>query len=161
MQLKKDVVISIFVVVCMTCSFRVQAGANSKESATGRPEVVVVTVCEVVKNGAAFEGKYISVRGFVIGGVGHGIVVVNDDCSGGLSLDPPEAVREREDYLAFMRTVLKEGGGFTRDSKSRVVAKFDGLLEYHPKEHRKWVLRADRISEVEVKQNVNKAGGPL
>jgi hypothetical protein len=156
MRLKKYLVISTFTAVCITSSSLTPASADGQENAEQRSRIVT-SVCEVVKNGTAFDKKYISVRGFVIGGLGHGIVVVNDDCGGGLTLDPPEEVREHKDYLGFMRTVLSQGGGFTRNSKSRVVAKFDGLLEYHPKEHRKWVLRANRISEVEVKQNVNKA----
>jgi hypothetical protein len=156
MQLREYLAIFIVLAVSPTCSFRVQASAASDKQATEESEVLSATVCEVVKNGAAFDGRYISLRGFVIGGVGHGIVVLNDDCSGGLSLNPPETVREHQDYLAFMSTVIKEGGGFTRESKSRVVAKFDGFLQYHPKAHRKWVLRADRISDVEIKQSVNK-----
>ena len=156
MRLKEYLAIFKFWPVCITCCLCVQASGQSEERATGRSQVAVATVCQVVKNGAAFDREYVSVRGFVIGGVGHGMAVVDDDCSGGLSLNPPEPVREHKDYLVFMRTVLNEGGGFTRQSKSRVVAKFDGILEYHPKEHRKWVLRAERISDVEVKQNVNK-----
>ncbi len=157
MRLRVCLAIFAFLAVCITCSFSVQANHDSNEISTGGGQIVVTTVCEVVKNGAAFDGKYISVRGFVIAGVGHGIIVANDDCSGGLSLNPPEATREREDYLAFMRTVLSQGGGFTRESRSRVVAKFNGLMEYHPKEHRKWVLRADCISDVEVRRNEKKS----
>jgi hypothetical protein len=70
-------------------------------------------------------------------------------------MDAPDSVREHDDYLAFMRTIVEEGGGFTRDSTLRVIANFYGLLEYHPKEHQKWVLNVERISGVEVKRNVS------
>ena len=115
------------------------------------------TVCEIVGNGSAFDGKHVKVRAFVIGGIPHGIVLVDDNCAGGLTMDAPDTVREHEDYLAFMRTIVEERRGFTRNSESRLTADFYGFLEYNPKKHQKWVLNVERISGSEVKRNVGKA----
>lgn len=137
-------------------SVRAQGRNGGQEIARKPSEGVSATICDIVKDGKAFDGKYVSVHAFVIGGIGHGFALADETCSGGLSMDAPESVREHKDYLAFMRTVVDSGGGFTENSKSRLTAKFYGLLKYHPKEHRKWVLNVERISEVEVKQNVSK-----
>jgi hypothetical protein len=161
MRLKKYLLISIFLAAWNRYPAQVLASGGSKESAPQSRQTVSATVCEIVKNGAAFDRKYLSVQAFVIGGIGHGFALADDQCSAGLSMDAPESVREHEDYLTFMRTVVEQGGGFTENSKSRLTARFYGLVKYHPKEHRKWVLDVERISEIEVKQNVNKAGGPL
>ena len=159
MRLTKYLLVSTFLTACIACSAHLPESNNSRQGPSHPTQAVQATVCEVVKNGAAFDGKYISVRAFVVGGVGHGMVLVSDDCAGSLTLDGPESVREHPDYLAFMRTILENGGGFTRNSKSRVTARFDGSLEYHPKDHRKWVLKADRIFEIEVKRNARKPSG--
>ncbi len=133
-------------------------GYSQESAATRSPEAVSATVCEIVKNGAAFNGKHVSVRAFVVGGIPHGIVLVDDDCSGGLTMDAAESVREHEDYVAFMRAVVEQGGKFTQKSETRIVSDFFGLLEYHPKGHQKWVLNVERISGLEVKRNVSKSG---
>jgi len=129
----------------------------SQESAATKPQAMSATVCEIVKNGAAFDDKHVSVRAFVIGGIPHGIVLFDDDCSGGLTMDAAESVREHDDYVAFMRAVVEQGGKFTQKSETKIVADFFGLLKYHPKEQQKWVLNVERISGLEVKRNVSKS----
>lgn len=129
----------------------------SQESAAPKSsEVPSASVCEIVKNGAAFDDKHVTVRAFVVGGIGHGIVLADDRCGGGLTMDAADSVREHDDYRAFVRTVVEEGGKFTEKSETRIVATFHGLLEYHPKEQQRWVLNVERISGLDVKRNVSK-----
>lgn len=131
-------------------------GYSQESAAPKSSEAESTTVCEIVKNGAAFNGKHVSIHAFVVGGIPHGIALADDRCSGGLTMDAPDSVREHDDYLAFMRTIVEQGGKFTEKSEPRVVANFHGVLEYHPKEHQKWVLNVERISGLEVKRNVGK-----
>jgi hypothetical protein len=141
-------------ILCVTYLDALCESGYAREGTTKTTQVAPTTVCEIVKNGAAFDGKYVSVHAFVVGGIPHGIALADDRCSGGLTMDAPDSVREHDDYLAFMRTIVEEGGGFTEKSQSRLVANFYGLLEYHPKEHQKWVLNVERISGLELKRNV-------
>src|SRR5216684_7730099 len=150
--MNKCLLILILCTACVACSAQERMTKETQDSGS-QPQTVSASVCEIVKNGAAFDGKYVSVHAFVIGGIGHGFALADERCRGGLSMDAPESVREHEDYLAFMRAVIESGGGFTENSKSRLTAMFYGLLKYQPKDHRKWVLDVERISEIEVKPN--------
>lgn len=154
--MSKYLVILILCAASIVCPAQEQGTKDRQDSGTEPPQTIPATVCEIVKDGASFDGKYVSVHAYVIGGIGHGFAFADEHCSGGLSMEAPESVREHEDYLAFMRAVLDSGGGFTRGSKSRLTATFYGLLKYHPKEHRKWILNVERISEIEVKPNISR-----
>ena len=155
-QVTRCLLILILCAASIACPAEERRMKAHQGCGTQPPQNIPATVCEIVRNGAAFDGKYVSVHAFVIGGIGHGFAFADEHCNGGLSMDAPEPVREHEDYLAFMRAVVDSGGGFTRDSKARLTARLCGLLKYHPKEHRKWILEVERISEIEVKPNVSK-----
>ncbi len=118
------------------------------------PHAVSATVCEIVKNGRLFDGRYVTVRAFVVGGIPHGFALSDEHCRGGLSMGS----QEPEGYDAFLRAVLDAGGGFTESSKSRLTARFYGVLTYHPKQHAKWVLNVSHIRDLELKQNIREGG---
>ena len=152
---KRSTILTHGVVLTLTVGL-IQGLCASQNRSQPNDTGVFTSVCDIVKNGAAFDGKHIKTRAFVVGGVPHGIVLVEDNCRGGLTLDASESVREHDDYLAFMRTILAEKGGFTRDSVSRLSATFYGLLTYHPNDHQKWVLNVERIVDIDIKHKIAK-----
>jgi hypothetical protein len=137
--------------------------ALRKEQADARQSTPIAsqrepsTVCDIIINAKALNGTKVSVRAFIIGGIGHGIALVDQRCKGGLTMDAPAAVRDHEDYLELMRTIVKEGSHFDRESRTHVTGTFYGLIEYHPRDQEKWVLNIERITGITVERKA--AGG--
>jgi hypothetical protein len=117
---------------------------------------VSATVCDIVRNGRLLDGRYVTVRAFVVGGIPHGFALSDDHCRGGLSMGS----QEPEGYDAFLRAVLDAGGGFTESSKMRLTASFNGVLRWRPDQHAKWVLSVSQIRDLELQQNARGTGQP-
>lgn len=112
------------------------------------------TVCELTDNGGDFHRLNIAFPATVIGGSGHGIILVDKRCKNGVRLDATEAVREHEDYKLLLQALLDEAAAVGRPPRT-ITAKFYGVFDYRPREPRlKWWLWMERVSDLEVKPEV-------
>ena len=149
-----------FTLLCFLVSLAQSSrGQSSTGQLKGPPHAVSATVCEIVKSGRGFDGRFVTVRAFVVGGIPHGFSLSDDHCRGGLSMGSREPdSQDIEGYGAFLRAVFDAGGGFTETSKLRLTARFFGVLRYHPDQHAKWVLNVSKIGDIELKQNIKQKG---
>ena len=78
-----------------------------------------------MKKGSACDDRYVTLRAFVLGGIGHGFALDDENWLGGLSVGSGKSEsQEIEGYDAFIHAVPDVGGGFTGSSRLRLTARF-------------------------------------
>lgn len=112
---------------------------------------VDTTVCDVLANPSAFDGKLVRFRAGVLTEWHHGIALMGRDCQGAIQLASTGAVpaEQTEAFDAAVGTPLK--GGFDRTA----VATFTGRISWKPRKERAYMdnplkLAAHLIHQIEV-----------
>ncbi len=106
------------------------------------------TVCELIKKPTKYDGIRVSLHAKALDGMGHGILLTDDNCNKGLRMLASGTVIEREDYTQFERTFYS-ARSITRNHE--ITGDFYGRFVYRPTEPRlKWALDVEQISNVKI-----------
>lgn len=127
------------------------AGMSQMFGTSGKRDLTVTTVCEIVAKPNRFNKKIVKIRAFVKSDMIEHTVLLDSSCeSEGISLRVPAKLQEQPDFQELYKALSRNGPSTT--DQFHITGTFTGVFRYYPnRSSEKRVLEATSVQNLEIK----------